>query len=79
MSTPQEQVCISISLPRETLQGVDSIAREQDRSRSKVIARALSDLLAEQAQQRAASDAAARDHLAEHRRLTGIEERNHGD
>jgi metal-responsive CopG/Arc/MetJ family transcriptional regulator len=39
MSTPQ--AVISISLPRQTLQRVDSIAREQDRSRSKLIAIAL--------------------------------------
>jgi metal-responsive CopG/Arc/MetJ family transcriptional regulator len=59
MSTPQEQVCISISLPRQTLQRVDSLARREDRSRSKVIARALNGWLATTAPQESAPQEAS--------------------
>lgn len=74
MSTSEEMVCISISVPRRVVEGVTSIAHDEDRSRSKVIARALGDWLARQAEERTKSNDAAAGHLREHRRLSGIPE-----
>lgn len=73
MNTSDERISVTICLPVSTLALIDEIAREQDRSRSRVIARALHDVLAEQAQQRAAVDAAAAEHLREHARLGGFQ------
>jgi metal-responsive CopG/Arc/MetJ family transcriptional regulator len=71
MSTTQ---VISVSLPRQTLQRVDSLAREEDRSRSKVVARALDAYLDALKQESAAAAGAAATHLRAHARLSGMSE-----
>lgn len=70
----------SIYLPEPLVRRLDEVAEREDRSRSYVVSRALEEWLnraigharAEENSPERKADAAAREHLREHRRLSGL-------